>query len=92
MTQKSAVLSAKGFIILPSALLYTCHVVLVLLFRLTKVLNNASVLYILLVAFGELLLEVLIYLHFYIREEDIVKHDVVRIDYYYILGVLRLIL
>ena len=66
--------------------------VLVLLLYLTKVFDNAGVLCIFLVAFGELLLEVLIYLRFYIREEDIIKYDVVGIDYCYILGVFRLIL
>ena len=68
------------------------HTVLVLLFCLTKVLDNASVLRILLVAFGELLLEVLIYLCFRIREEDVVKYDVVGIDYCYALRVLGFIL
>ena len=66
--------------------------VLILLFCLTKVLDNASVLRILLVAFGELLLEVLIHLRFYIREEDIVKYNIVGINYYYVLRVFRLIL
>ena len=77
---------------LPSALLYVRYIVLVLLFRLIKVVDNTSVFRILLVAFGELLLKVLIYLHFYIREEDIIKYDVVGINYYYILRVLRFIL
>ena len=77
---------------LTSALLYTRYTGLVLLFYLMKILDNTSVFRVLLVALGELLLEVLIYLYFYIREEDIVKHDVVRIDYYYILRVLRFIL
>ena len=87
--QKSAILSAKG---LARALLYIRHTVLVLLFYLIKVLDNTSILYILLVAFGELLLKVLIYLHFYIREEDIVKYNIVGINYYYILRVLGFIL
>ena len=73
-------------------MLYTRYIVLVLLFCLTKVLDNTGIFYVLLVAFGELLLKVLIYLRFYIREEDIVKYDVVGIDYYYILRVLRFIL
>ena len=68
------------------------YVVLVLFFYLTKVLDDASVLRILLVAFGELLLEVLIYLRFCIREEDVVKYDVVGIDCGYFLGVFGLIL
>ena len=68
------------------------YVVLVLLFCLTKVLDNASVLYILLVAFGKLLFKVLIYLHFYIYEEDVVKYNVVGIDCGYFLGVFRFIL
>ena len=66
--------------------------VLVLLFYLTKVLDNTSVLRILLVAFGELLLKVFIHLYFYIYEEDIIKYNVVGIDYYYILRIFRLIL
>ena len=66
--------------------------VLVLLFYLIKVLDDASVLCILLVAFGELLLEVFIYLRFCICEEDVVKYNVVGIDYCYILGVLGFIL
>ena len=66
--------------------------VLVLLFYLMKVLDNTSVLRILLVAFGELLLEVFIYLRFRIREEDIIKYNVVGIDCYYILRVFRFIL
>ena len=66
--------------------------VLVLLFCLTKVLDDTSVLRILLVAFGELLFEVLIYLRFRIREEDVVEYDVVRIDYSYFLRVFGLIL
>ena len=87
--QKSAVLSVEG----PArALLRSCYTVLVLLFYLIKVLDNVGILYILLVAFGELLLKVLIHLRFYIREEDIVKYDVVGINYYYILGIFRLIL
>ena len=90
--EKSAVLNTKGFALLTSALLYVCYIVLVLFFCLTKILDNASVFYILLVAFGELLLEVLIYLRFYIYKEDIVKHDVVGIDYSYFLGVFGLIL
>ena len=66
--------------------------VLVLLFYLVKILDDTSVFYILLVAFSELLLEVLIYLYFYIYKEDIIKYNVVGIDYYYILRVLRFIL
>ena len=66
--------------------------VLVLLFSLVKILDDASVFYVLLVAFGELLLEVLIYLGFYIREEDVVKYNVVGIDYSHFLGVFGLIL
>ena len=57
-----------------------------------KILDNASIFYILLVAFGELLLKVLIYLGFYIREEDIVKYNIIGIDYSYFLGVFGLIL
>ena len=91
-TQKSAILSAKGSALLTSALLYTCYTVLVLLFYLAKILDDAGVFYVLLVAFGELLLEVLIHLRFYIREEDIVKYNVVGINYYYVLKVLRFIL
>ena len=90
--QKSAVLNAKGFVIFPSALLYICHVVLVLLFYLAKILDDTSVFYVLLVAFGELLLEVLVYLYFYIYKEDIIKYNVVGIDCYYILKVLGFIL
>ena len=66
--------------------------VLVLLFYLVKILDDTGVFYVLLVAFGKLLLKVLIYLRFYIREEDIVKYDVVRIDYSYFLRVFGLIL
>ena len=73
-------------------MLYTRYVGLVLLFYLAKILDDSSVFYVLLVAFGELLLKVLIYLRFYIREEDIVKHDVVGIDCGYFLGVFGLIL
>ena len=73
-------------------LLYARYAGLVLLFYLMKILNDASVFYVLLVAFGELLLKVLIYLRFYIYEEDIIKHDVIGIDYGYFLGVFRLIL
>ena len=65
---------------------------MVLPFYLAKILNDAGVFYVLLVAFGELLLEVLIYLYFYIHEEDIVKYDVVGIDYSYFLRVFGLIL
>ena len=68
------------------------YIVLVLLFRLIKVLDNTSVFYVLLVALGELLLEVLIYLRFYIYKEDIIKYDVVGIDYGYFLRVFRFIL
>ena len=68
------------------------YVVLVLLFCLIKVFDNASVLRILLVAFGELLLKVLVHLRFYIYKEDIVKYNVVGTNYYYILGVLGFIL
>ena len=75
-----------------SALLRACYMVLVLLFYFTKILDNTSVFYVLLVAFGKLLLEVLIYLHFYIYKEDIVKYNVVGIDYSYILRVLGFIL
>ena len=77
---------------LTSALLYAYYTVLVLLFYLVKILNDTNVLCVLLVAFGELLFKVLIYLYFYIREEDIVKYDVVGINYYYILRVLGFIL
>ena len=77
---------------LTSILLYVRYIGLVLLFYLTKILNDSGVFYILLVAFGELLLEVLVYLHFYIYEEDIVKYNIVGIDYGYFLGVFRLIL
>ena len=73
-------------------MLRACYIVLVLLFYFAKIFDDAGVLCILLVAFGELLLKVLIYLRFYIREEDIVKYDVVGIDYYYILRVLGFIL
>ena len=66
--------------------------VLVLLFYLVKILDDTSVFYVLLVAFGELLLEVFIYLYFYIYEEDIVKYNVVGINCCYILRVLRFIL
>ena len=65
---------------------------MVLLSYFTKVLDNANIFRILLIAFGELLLEVLIHLYFYIHEEDIVKHDVVGIDYGYFPRVLGLIL
>ena len=75
-----------------SALLHIRYAVLVLLFYLAKILDNTGIFYVLLVGFGELLLEVLIYLRFYIRKEDIVKYDVVRIDCGYFLRVLRLIL
>ena len=75
-----------------SALLYACYAVLVLLFYFAKILDDTSVFYILLVAFSELLLEVLIYLHFYIYEEDIIKYNVVGIDYGHFLRVLRFIL
>ena len=75
-----------------SALLYARYIGLVLLFYLAKILDDTSVFYVLLVAFGELLLEVLIYLRFYIREEDIVEYDVVGINYGYFLRVLRFIL
>ena len=57
-----------------------------------KVLDDTGVFRILLVAFGELLLEVLIYLYFYIREEDVVKYDVVGIDCCYIYRVFGFIL
>ena len=77
---------------LTSVLLCTRYVVLVLLFYFAKILDDAGIFCILLVAFGELLLKVLIYLRFYIYEEDIVKYDVVGIDYYYILGVFGFIL
>ena len=66
--------------------------VLVLLFYLIKILDDTSVFYVLLVAFGELLLEVLVYLRFYIYEEDIVKYNIVGINYSYFLKVLRFIL
>ena len=65
---------------------------LVLLFYLAKILDNSGVFYVLLVAFDELLLKVLIHLRFYIYEEDIVKHDVVGIDYSHFLRVLGFIL
>ena len=65
---------------------------MVLLFYLAKILDDTSVFYVLLVAFGELLLKVLIHLRFYIYEEDIVKHNVVGISYYHVLGVLGFIL
>ena len=68
------------------------YTVLVLLFYLTKILDDAGVFYVLLVAFGKLLLKVLVYLRFYIYKEDIVKYNVVGIDYYYILRVLGFIL
>ena len=68
------------------------YTVLVLLFCFTKVLDNAGIFYVLLVAFGELLFKVFIHLRFYIREEDIVKYDVVGIDYGYFPRVLGLIL
>ena len=77
---------------LTSALLRACHAGLVLLFCLAKILDDGGVFYILLVAFSELLFEVLIYLHFHIHEEDIVKYDVVRIDYSYFPRVLGFIL
>ena len=73
-------------------MLYAYYTVLILLFYLAKILNNAGIFYVLLVAFGELLLEVLIYLYFYIYEEDIVKYNVVGINYYYILRVFGFIL
>ena len=77
---------------LPSALLYARYIGLVLLFYLVKILDNSGIFYVLLVAFGELLLEVLVYLRFYIYEEDIVKYNVVRIDCCYVLRVLGFIL
>ena len=73
-------------------MLYTRHAGLVLLFYLAKILDDNGVFYVLLVAFGELLLKVLIYLHFYIYKEDIIKYNVVGIDYGYLLRVFRLIL
>ena len=90
--QKSAILNAKGFALLTSALLHTCYTGLVLPFRLAKILDNSGVFYVLLVAFDKLLLEVLVHLHFYIHEEDIVKHNVVGTNYYHVLRVLRFIL
>ena len=66
--------------------------VLVLLFYLAKILDNTGIFCILLVAFDELLLKVLIYLYFYIHKEDIVKYNIVGINYYYVLRVLRFIL
>ena len=77
---------------LTSALLYARYTGLVLLFYLAKILNDSSVFCVLLVAFGELLLKVFVYLYFYICEEDIVKYDVVRIDYSHFLRVFGLIL
>ena len=76
----------------PSVLLCACYVVLVLLFYLAKILDDAGIFCVLLVAFSELLLKVLIYLRFYIREEDIVKYNIVGINCYYILGVFGFIL
>ena len=73
-------------------LLHARYTVLVLLFYLAKILDDTSVFYVLLIAFGELLLKVLIYLRFYIREEDVIKYDVVGINYYYVFRVLRFIL
>ena len=77
---------------LTSVLLYVYYIDLVLLLYLAKILDDSGVFYVLLVAFGELLLKVFIYLRFYIREEDIVKYDVVGIDYSYFFKVLRFIL
>ena len=73
-------------------MLYARYAVLVLLFYLIKILDDAGVFYVLLVAFGKLLLKVLIYLRFYIYEEDVVKYDVVGIDCGHFLGVFGLIL
>ena len=77
---------------LASTLLHACYAGLVLLFCLAKILDDSGVFCVLLVAFGELLLEVLIYLRFYIHEEDIIKYNVVGIDCYYVLRVLGFIL
>ena len=77
---------------LTSALLYTRYTVLVLLFYFAKILDDSGIFYVFLVAFGELLFKVLVYLRFYIYEEDIVKYNVVGIDYCHVLGVLRFIL
>ena len=75
-----------------SALLHARYTGLVLPFYLAKILDDGGIFYVLLVAFGELLLKVLVYLYFYIREEDIVKYDVVGIGYCYVLRVLGFIL